>query len=119
VGIVINVVQNLENKVRLFNVTYVEYGCMRCVRDLVLISIMCYYSDCDELHSRLEKVEAKLVQEVGSGLETHRKIIESIPSSASAVEFKLKKVAQELGTKLDSHYKTIKTLPTNVPAMIL
>jgi len=43
----------------------------------------------------LKKVEAKLdkfVQEVGSGLEIHRKTIESIPNSVSAVESKLNKV---------------------------
>ena len=51
-------------------------------------------SDCNEVHSRLEKFEAKLdkmVQEVGSRLENHSKAIESIPNSVSAVEVKLNK----------------------------
>ena len=74
-----------------------------------------------ELQSRLEKVEAKLdkiVQEVvGSRLDNHSKTIESIPSSASAVEVKLNKVVQELGTKLDSHCKTIEAIPAKVPGL--
>ena len=74
-------------------------------------------SDCNELHSRLEKVEAKLdkiVQEVGSKLENHSKTIESISNSASAVEAKLNKVVQELGTRIDSHCKTIEAIPAKV-----
>ena len=75
-------------------------------------------NDCDKFHSRLENVKAKLdkfVEEVSSGLETHRKTIESIPKNASAVESKSTKVVQELGTKLDGHCKTIKALPADVP----
>ena len=68
-------------------------------------------SDCNDLHSRLEKVEAKLdkiVHEVGSSLENHSKAIELIPNSVSAVEVKLNKVVQELATRLDSHRKKLK-----------
>ena len=75
-------------------------------------------SDCNELHSRLKKVEAKLdkiVQEGGSKLENHSKTIKSIPNSASAVEVKLNKVVQELGTRIDSHCKTIEAIPAKVP----
>ena len=72
-------------------------------------------NDCDKLHSRLDKIEAKLdkfVKKVSSGLETHRKSIESIPKNASAVGSKLNKVVQEPGTKLDGHCEA---LPANVP----
>ena len=74
-------------------------------------------SDCNELHSRLEKVEAKLdkiVQEVGSKFENHSKTIESIPNNAPAVEAKLNKVVQELGTRIDSHSKTVEAIPAKV-----
>ena len=65
-------------------------------------------SDCNELHSRLAKVEAKLdktVQEVASRLENHSKAIESIPNSPLAVEVKLNEVGPELDTRLDRHHK--------------
>ena len=71
----------------------------------------CLSSDCNELHSRLAKVEAKLdktVQEIASRLENHSKAIESIPNSALAVEVKLNEVGQELDTRLDSHRKKLK-----------
>ena len=71
----------------------------------------CLNSDCNELHPRLAKIEAKLdktVQEVASRLENHSKAIESIPNSALAVEVKMNEVGQELDTRLDSHHKKLK-----------
>ena len=68
-------------------------------------------NDSYEIQSRIEKVEAKpdkIVQEIGSKLENHSKIIKSLPSSTSAVEVKLNKMVQELGTKLDTHCKVLK-----------
>jgi len=83
-------------------------------------------NDSYEIQSRIEKVEAKLdkiVQEVGSKLKNYNKTIESIPSSASAVEVKLKKVVQAswilIAKVLKQYHQMLQTLLPQLPMLCL
>jgi len=79
-------------------------------------------NDNNEIQSRIEKVEAKLdkiVQEVGSKLENHSKTIESIPSSASAVEVKLNKWFKSLVPSWILIAKVLKSYHQMLQALLL